>query len=61
MLTRQMDYNNIATTVFTPLEYGSIGLPEEEAIQKYGANKIEVNLGQRENLEELMVILVICF
>lgn len=38
----QMDYNNIATTVFTPLEYGSIGLPEEEAIQKYGANKIEV-------------------
>ena len=37
-----MDYGNIATTVFTPLEYGSIGLAEEEAIQKYGANKIEV-------------------
>ena len=28
-----MDYQNIATTVFTPLEYGCVGLNEEEAIQ----------------------------
>jgi thioredoxin reductase (NADPH) len=27
-----MDYNNIATTVFTPIEYGCIGLSEEDAI-----------------------------
>jgi len=30
-----MDYKNIATTVFTPLEYGCVGYTEEEAIQKY--------------------------
>ena len=27
--TELMDYNNIPTTVFTPLEYGSVGLSEE--------------------------------
>jgi pyruvate/2-oxoglutarate dehydrogenase complex dihydrolipoamide dehydrogenase (E3) component len=27
-----MNYNKIATTVFTPLEYGAIGLSEEDAI-----------------------------
>ena len=37
-----MDYGVIATTVFTPLEYGSIGLAEEEAIQKFGAKNVEV-------------------
>ena len=30
-----MSYEYIATTVFTPLEYGCIGLSEEDAIQKY--------------------------
>jgi thioredoxin reductase (NADPH) len=29
-----MDYENVATTVFTPLEYGCIGLSEEDAIKK---------------------------
>jgi len=28
-----MDYVNIATTVFTPLEYGSVGYSEEDAIK----------------------------
>jgi thioredoxin reductase (NADPH) len=37
-----MDYNNIATTVFTPIEYGCIGLSEEDAIKKYGEENIEV-------------------
>lgn len=36
------DYNNIPTTVFTPLEYGCIGLTEEKAIESYGAEDIEV-------------------
>ncbi|XP_067931180.1 thioredoxin reductase 1, cytoplasmic-like [Watersipora subatra] len=36
------DYSNIATTVFTPLEYGCIGLSEEEALAKYGAEDLEV-------------------
>ena len=33
---------NVATTVFTPLEYGSIGLSEEAAIAQYGEDNIEV-------------------
>lgn len=36
------DYNNIPTTVFTPLEYGCIGLTEEKAIEMHGADDIEV-------------------
>ncbi|XP_044734288.1 thioredoxin reductase 1, mitochondrial isoform X3 [Chrysoperla carnea] len=40
--TLQMDYQNVATTVFTPLEYGCVGLSEEAAIEKYGADNIEV-------------------
>lgn len=38
----KMDYENVATTVFTPLEYACVGLSEEAAIKKYGADKIEV-------------------
>jgi len=30
-----MDYKNIATAVFTPIEYGCVGLTEDEAISKY--------------------------
>ena len=36
------DYQNVCTTVFTPLEYGCCGLAEEEAIAKYGAEDVEV-------------------
>ena len=36
------DYVNVATTVFTPLEYGAIGLTEEDAEKIYGKDKIEV-------------------
>lgn len=31
--TQPMDYVNIATTVFTPIEYGSVGLSEEDATE----------------------------
>ncbi|XP_063219783.1 thioredoxin reductase 1, cytoplasmic-like [Bacillus rossius redtenbacheri] len=37
-----MDYTNIPTTVFTPLEYGCIGLAEEDAVAKFGQDNIEV-------------------
>ncbi|BET01964.1 thioredoxin reductase [Nesidiocoris tenuis] len=37
-----MDYDNVATTVFTPLEYGCVGLSEEEAIRRHGEDKLEV-------------------
>ncbi|XP_027842618.1 thioredoxin reductase 1, mitochondrial isoform X1 [Aphis gossypii] len=38
----QMDYDNVATTIFSPLEYGCVGLTEEEAINRYTEDKIEV-------------------
>ena len=37
-----MDYNDIATTVFTPLEYGSVGLSEEKAMEVYGKENVDV-------------------
>jgi len=36
--TEPMDYGHVATAVFTPLEYGVIGLSEEEATEKAGCN-----------------------
>jgi len=40
--TKQMDYQAVATTVYTPLEYGCVGLAEEDAIAHYGETNIEV-------------------
>ncbi|KAK9730157.1 Pyridine nucleotide-disulfide oxidoreductase, dimerization domain [Popillia japonica] len=40
--TMFMDYENVATTVFTPLEYGCVGISEEKAIEKYGEDKLEI-------------------
>ncbi|CAD5115169.1 DgyrCDS4167 [Dimorphilus gyrociliatus] len=37
-----VDYDNVPTTVFAPLEYGCIGLAEEDAIVKFGEDDIEV-------------------
>lgn len=41
---KQMDYDNVATTVFSPLEYGCVGLTEDEAISRYTENNIEVSM-----------------
>jgi len=40
--TVAMDYVNIPTAVFTPLEYGCVGLSEDDAIAKHGAENIDV-------------------
>lgn len=40
--TRTMDYQNIPTAVFTPLEYATIGLTEEEAIEQIGSENVQV-------------------
>ena len=40
--TTLTDYVNVCTTVFTPLEYGTCGLSEEDAIKQYGEEDIEV-------------------
>ncbi|XP_058974970.1 thioredoxin reductase 1, mitochondrial-like isoform X1 [Musca domestica] len=37
-----MDYTDVATTVFSPLEYACVGMAEEDAIQKFGEDNIEV-------------------
>lgn len=38
----QMDYENVATTVFTPLEYGTVGISEDVAVMRYGEDKVDV-------------------
>lgn len=38
--TTLMDYVNVPTTVFTPLEYGCCGYAEDEAKEKFGADNI---------------------
>jgi pyruvate/2-oxoglutarate dehydrogenase complex dihydrolipoamide dehydrogenase (E3) component len=37
-----MDYYNVPTTIFTPIEYGAIGYSEEDALSKFGEDNIEV-------------------
>jgi thioredoxin reductase (NADPH) len=37
-----MEYQKVATAVFTPLEYGAIGLSEEAAVEAFGEASIDV-------------------
>ena len=53
--SQAMDYSMIPTTVFTPSEYGCVGLSEEEAAAKYGAEAIESYLWQWTSLEHAAV------
>jgi len=39
---KYIDYRNICTTVFTPIEYGTVGLSEESALEAFGKENIEV-------------------
>lgn len=41
--TNNTNYVNCPTTVFTPLEFGTIGLAEEDANHIYGEENIEVH------------------
>lgn len=50
-LNDPMDYENVATTVFTPLEYGTIGLTEEEAKNCIGEDSLEVYISEFTPLE----------
>merc|ERR1712087_197361 len=40
--TLPMDYRNICTTVFTPLEYGTVGYSEDDAIAEFGKENLDV-------------------
>merc|ERR1712176_101749 len=46
-----MDYDNVATTVFTPAEYGTVGLSEEEAAERYGRGTVVTFLSEFNTLE----------
>jgi thioredoxin reductase (NADPH) len=37
-----MNYFNVATTVFTPLEYGMVGYTQDEALEKFGEDGMTV-------------------
>jgi pyruvate/2-oxoglutarate dehydrogenase complex dihydrolipoamide dehydrogenase (E3) component len=38
-----MVYKDVATAVFTPLELGTVGLSEEEAVERYNNNDNDNN------------------
>mmetsp|Transcript_9422 Transcript_9422/g.14026 ORF Transcript_9422/g.14026 Transcript_9422/m.14026 type:complete len:196 (-) Transcript_9422:27-614(-) len=40
--TESMDYKNICTTVFTPIEYGTVGYSEDEALEVFGKDNVEI-------------------
>ncbi|KAL3914914.1 MAG: hypothetical protein SGPRY_007452 [Prymnesium sp.] len=40
--TLQMDYTNVPTTVYTPLEYGCVGMTEDAAETTFGKENVEV-------------------
>lgn len=42
----QVDYNLIPTVVFTPIEYGSVGYTEEQAIAKFGEANVDAYLSE---------------
>lgn len=46
-----MSIEDIPTTVFTPIEYGCVGLSEEAAIAKYGDDDVEIFLSEFSPLE----------
>lgn len=37
-----MDYADVATTIFSPLEYGCVGLSEEDAVARFGEDNVEI-------------------
>jgi len=49
--TKKMDYMDVATAVFTPLEYGCVGYSEDEAKTKLGKDRIKVYHATAQPLE----------
>ncbi|CAH6421026.1 Thioredoxin reductase [uncultured virus] len=39
---QQMNFENIPTTIFTPIEYSTVGFTEEEALDRFGKEHIEI-------------------
>jgi len=40
--TKLMDYTDVATAIFTPIEYGAVGYTEEDAKKAVGNDKVKV-------------------
>ena len=53
--TDLMDYSCVPTTVFTPLEYACVGLSEEQAVDQFGPDAIEVYHMQASPYEHVLV------
>ena len=51
-----MDYDLVPTAVFSPLEYGCVGLSEEDAIAQYGEDSIDVYHQQFKPLELTLAV-----
>lgn len=49
--TDAMDYDLVPTAVFTPIEYGAVGLSEDDAIARYGADAVDSYLSEFAPLE----------
>ena len=47
----EMDYAMVPTVVFSPVEYGFIGMSEGGAIEAFGGDNVEVMLSEFESLE----------
>ncbi|KAK5973200.1 Thioredoxin reductase 1 cytoplasmic [Trichostrongylus colubriformis] len=41
-MNQTVNYDNVPTTVFTPLELGTVGYTEERAVKEFGSESIEV-------------------
>lgn len=49
--TAVMNYNLVATTIFTPYEFGTVGLSEEDAVKQFGEEDVEIYLSEFTTLE----------
>merc|ERR1712137_1360226 len=52
---RLMNYRNVATTVFTPLEYACVGYSEEDALAEFGEDNIDVYHMQGSPYEQVII------
>ena len=55
-LLRLMDYTDVATAVFTPIEYGAVGYSEEDAKKKLGAERVKVSSACKSTINVLLVL-----
>jgi thioredoxin reductase (NADPH) len=46
-----MDYSQVATAVFTPLELGTVGMSEDRAVEVFGADHVDCVVSQFSPLE----------